>query len=146
MDGEDTPAKEEQPDEDERSEEENGLELPVPPEPTELRRELHQDHRQEQNRERGANLAGRAVDDSYQVSQELATTATGEVSTYLWEHWTDDLAETDLGREQFDTLASLPQSDAVRWVEGDVSWKFLVETIQRNVERRDELLGSVTRE
>jgi len=115
--------------------------LSSPPEPTELLQDLRQQFQAELNAEEDVpNMGGRAVESSQNISPEVATTVADQVASYLWEEWAEPLDETELDRSQFDRLVSLPQSEAVRWLKGEIGWEFYAEVIERNVYRRDDIL------
>ena len=122
----------------ESSPEEETLDLAVPAEPADLRRTLQETYSEKLNPV-DPNSRNPQAENTMVVPADVAEEATAKLEEYLWEEWADEL-ETVLERDQFRTIASLPQSDAVRWLKEEVRWDYYVESIVRKLDRRDELL------
>lgn len=114
------------------------LELSTPPEPTDLRVELQETFRDELEKEEKQRRGSR-MDNSITIPTAIAETTTEKIEEYLWQHWADSLAN-EINREAFKELATLPQSNAVRWVNEEVSWQFYVDSLTRKIDQRDEVL------
>ena len=123
-------------------EDEETLELDVPAEPEDLRRTLQEKYSEKLN-PADPNRRNPQAENTMVVPADVAEEATAKLEAYLWDEWVDEL-ETVLDRDQFRTLANLPQSDAVRWLKEEVRWDYYVESIVRKLERRDELLEELT--
>ena len=114
------------------------LELSTPPEPTDLRLELQETFRDELEKMEKQRRGSR-MDNSITIPTAIAETTTEKIEVYLWQHWADSLAN-EINREAFKELATLPQSNAVRWVNEEVSWQFYIDSLTRKIDQRDELL------
>jgi hypothetical protein len=123
-------------------EEPETLELDVPAEPTALRGDLQTKYADKLN-PMDPNSRNPQAENKMEVPADVAEEATSELEAYLWGEWGEELAGS-VEREDFRTIANLPQSNAVRWLKEEVSWDYYVESIVQKLERRDELLEELT--
>ncbi len=123
-------------------EETEPLELDVPPEPEAIRNDLQEKYSTTLNPV-DPNRRNPQAENTMEVPADVAEEATAALETYLWNEWAEELAGS-VEREDFRTIANLPQSNAVRWLKEEVRWDYYVESIVQKLERRDELLEELT--